>query len=112
MPKDAKIHELLLKIGVSPSSIAFNYITYSIKLILSDSTYLHNITKLLYVDVAKEFKTTSASIEKCMRQAIIKAWSKNGKEFREKLFLNCLDKDKDIPTNSQFLARLSLFLAK
>lgn len=109
-PGEYEIQELLLAVGISPNNIGFRYIAHSLQLIMSNEAYLHHVTKLLYIDVAGKFNTSSGNVEKNIRHSIAKAWTHNGKGFREMLFLNCLKENKSIPSNSQFLARLYFYL--
>ena len=51
----SEIQELLLDIGLSPSLIGFQYITYAEQLALMDEAYLRHVTKLLYIDIAVKY---------------------------------------------------------
>lgn len=44
--------------GVSRSYTGYNYVVYSLQLILEDEERIDCITKTLYLDVAKHFHTT------------------------------------------------------
>ena len=105
-----EIHELLLDIGLSPSLIGFQYITYALQLALEDEVYLRNVTKLLYIDIAKKYHSTPSSVERCIRHAIATAWTHGSSEQINKLFKNSINPQKGVPTNSQFLARLYFYL--
>ena len=107
----SEIQELLLDIGLSPSLIGFQYITYAEQLALTDEEYLRHVTKLLYIDIAVKYHTTPASVERCIRHAISTAWNHGSKEQINKLFRNSVNPNKGVPTNSQFLARLYFYLA-
>ena len=107
----SEIQELLLDIGLSPSLIGFQYITYAEELALMDEEYLRHVTKLLYIDIASKYHTTPTSVERCIRHAITTAWTRGSKEQINKLFRNSINPSKGVPTNSQFLARLYFYLA-
>ena len=106
----SEIHELLLDIGLSPSLTGFQYITYAEQLALKDEGYLRHVTKLLYIDIAVKYNTTPASVERCIRHAIATAWNHGSVEQISKLFRNCINPQKGVPTNSQFLACLYFYL--
>ncbi len=105
-----EIQELLLDIGLSPSVIGFQYITYALQLVLEDEAYLRHVTKLLYIDIAKKYHSTPSSVERCIRHAITTAWTHGSLEQINMLFRNSINPEKGVPTNSQFLARLYFYL--
>ena len=106
---EAEIQDLLLDIGLSPSVTGFQFITYAEQLILMDEKYLHHVTKLLYIDIAKQFQTTPAAVERNIRHSITSAWLHGSLKEINKLFRNSINPEKGVPTNSQFLARLYFY---
>lgn len=105
-----EIQNLLLDIGLSPSVAGFQYITYAEQLALKDEEYLHHVTKLLYIDVAKKYHTTPSCVERSIRHAIASAWQHGSITCINELFRNSVNPEKGVPTNSQFLARLYFYL--
>lgn len=106
---EAEIQDLLLDIGLSPAALGFQFITYAVQLILMDEKYLHHVTKLLYIDVAKKFQTTPAAVERNIRHCITTAWLHGSLAEIHKLFRNSINPEKGVPTNTQFLARLYFY---
>lgn len=106
-----EIQELLLDIGIPPSLSGFQYITYAEQLALTDEEYLRHVTKLLYIDIAKKFRTKPTSVERCIRHAIGVAWTTGSIDQINSLFRNSVNPSKGTPTNSQFIARLYFYLA-
>lgn len=106
---EAEIQDLLLDIGLSPAALGFQFITYAEQLILMDEKYLHHVTKLLYIDVAKKFQTTPAAVERNIRHCITTAWLHGSLAEIHKLFRNSINPEKGVPTNTQFLARLYFY---
>lgn len=105
-----EIHELLLDIGLSPGVLGFQYITHALQLIMMDETYLHHVTKTLYIDIAKQYNTTPSGVERNIRHAIATAWTHGSLECINRLFRNSINPEKGVPTNTQFLARLYFYL--
>lgn len=106
---EAEIQDLLLNIGLSPAVMGFQFITYAEQLILMDEKYLHRVTTMLYIDIAKKFQTTPAAVERNIRHSITTAWLHGSLTEIHKLFRNSINPEKGVPTNSQFLARLYFY---
>ena len=107
----ARLHKLLLAIGVPPNIYGYSYIIRSIELILSNPEYMHYITKGLYIDVAKDFHATPSRVERAIRHAINAAWINNDdEEFTKTIFQNCIRPNKKVPSNSVFLSRLYYYI--
>lgn len=109
-PEANKMHDLLLTIGIPPNLYGYSYIMYCLELILSNPEYLKHITKGLYIDVARHFKTTPSGIERSIRHAINRTWIYGNPEFIDRLFVNSIRSDKGVPTNTAFLARLYYYI--
>ncbi len=104
------IQEMLLSIGIPPNIYGYAYITYAIELLLKDSEYQHYITKGLYVDIAKKYKSTPSRVERAIRHAISVAWLHGNAELLHRVFRNCVRPDRGVPSNSVFLARLFYYI--
>ena len=106
----SRLHELLLTIGIPPNLYGYRYIMYCLELILTDPEYLKHITKGLYIDVARHFKTTPSGIERAIRHSINRTWMYGNLDFINRLFVNSIRSDKGVPTNTAFLARLYYYI--
>ena len=105
-----RLHKLLLEIGVPPNVYGYSYIIRSIQLIMKDPSYMHYITKGLYIDIAKEFHATPARVERSIRHAINAAFTYGNIEFNYTVFQNCIRPNRKVPSNSVFLSRLYYYL--
>lgn len=103
-------HELL-ELGIPASLLGFSYLAYAQELVFSDQNYMHQITDCLYVDVAKHFHTKARCVERCMRHAIMVAWTYGNTEYRNAIFKSSVNR-KGVPTNSQFIAGMYFYLAE
>lgn len=110
IPKSKEVQNVLLKVGIPPNLLGFAYIVYAEELALSDHEYLRSLTKCMYVDIAKKFHTTPSAVERCMRHAINIGWKYGGADFIDSLFHDCVYSKRGIPTNSQFISRIYLYL--
>lgn len=104
------IQKVLLDIGFPHHVYGFNFITYALQLIMIDPSILHHVTKELYPDVAKHFYTTPTRVERAIRTAIQIVWLYGNLPLIHRIFGNTIRPDKGIPTNSQLLAGLYLYL--
>lgn len=109
--KSYQIHEILLSLGIPPNVRGYCYIVYSLELIDKNPDLMYSITKGLYIDIAKKFNTTPSAIERGIRHAIHSAWQYGNTKLLNSIFRNHL-KDKRIPSNSVFLARLYYYIEK
>lgn len=100
--------EMLLSFGLSPKLLGYSYITYSLELIKDDPTYLRNITKRLYKDVAAHFEVQPYSVERNIRHAISCIFTHGDYEYINAMFVNCVQPLKGTPSNGEFLALLNL----
>jgi two-component system response regulator (stage 0 sporulation protein A) len=69
-----------------------------------DEEVLVGITKGLYPDIAKMYKTSASKVERAIRHAIESAWKKNGPQVYFEV-AGYLPSEK--PTNGHFIAALS-----
>ncbi|MGN0370691.1 MAG: sporulation initiation factor Spo0A C-terminal domain-containing protein [Butyrivibrio sp.] len=110
--EDTEIHDVLLKIGIPPNLLGYTYLLYATELILSDPEYMQSITKRLYVDVAKKFKSTPSRVERNIRNAIRTGWLYGNINYINHMFRYCIAPEKESPSNSLFLSRLYYYFHK
>lgn len=97
---------LLTEMGISPNYLGYNYVFYGLELIESDSDYLYGITKKLYVEIAKKYNCTPASVEKNIRNVISIAFKKGNKETLKSIF----QQNTEPPSNQSFFIALYYYL--
>lgn len=64
------IEKYLLKIGIPPHLKGFYFLAEAIDLVIKDRSYLRNVTKKLYVEIAKNNDEKLNNVERAMRHAI------------------------------------------
>ena len=104
------LQNLLLSLGVPPNVNGYIYIVYALELISQDPSCIKSVTKGLYIDEAKHFKTNPACVERGIRHAIHISWKYGNKELLDEIFKNYIRPNKPIPTNTVFLARLYYYI--
>lgn len=101
---EGEISVLLSRMGISASIKGYHFIRKAVMMALEDQEVLTGITKGLYPDVAKAYKTTASKVERAIRHAIESAWKKNGPQiYFEAAGYIPMEK----PTNGQFIAVLT-----
>ncbi len=89
--------------GISTRCKGWNYFMEGLKLLLWDPTYQQGLTKRLYPEIGKKYKTSQACVERAMRSAIHSAWMQPGIVWQRVLFYKQ-------PSNGEFLATLANYL--
>lgn len=108
---ERNISDILYNLGFSPSHRGYHYIKCSVSLIVNvNNDYLFNLTKMLYPQIAQEFKTTPANVERSIRYAINAALSKTFSRSDQTVFIDIYTFNNCKLTNSQFLAALVDYL--
>ena len=101
---EGEISVILSRMGISASIKGYHFIRSAIVMAVEDQETLVGITKGLYPDIAKRYKTTASKVERAIRHAIESAWKKNGPQVYFEV-VGYLPSEK--PTNGQFIAVLS-----
>ncbi len=104
------IHDSLLDMGMMPNLNGFIYIAYSLELIRENPELLQHITKGLYIDIAKSFRTKPSSVERAIRHAITVTWLRGNHNCIEHIFKDFISSKNCIPSNTNFLAVLHNYL--
>ena len=104
------VQSLLLNIGFPQHVYGYKYIIYALELIDEKPDILHHITKELYPEIAKRFDSTPARVERGIRTALQITWHYGNTPLLHTIFGHTIRPNKNIPTNTQFLAGLYFFL--
>jgi two-component system response regulator (stage 0 sporulation protein A) len=65
---------VLHQLGIGKNYSGYDYILRSIELIMHNEDVLTNVTKILYIDVAKEYHTSQTCVERNIRKVIEVIW--------------------------------------
>lgn len=101
------IYELLLRLGIPSKYVGFFYSTQAIYLAVLNPEKLQYVTKEIYLEVAKIYKTNWSTIERAIRTVIKVAWTRNAPLLKE-LAGYPLD---NAPSAAEFLSILSMHIA-
>lgn len=104
---DTRITHIIHEVGVPAHIKGYLYLREAITMVFHDIELLGSITKILYPDIAKKFKTTPSRVERAIRHAIEVAWSRGSMESINHMFSNTVNSNKAKPTNSEFIAMVA-----
>ena len=108
----ARIHDVLLHIGVPPHICGFRYLTEAVHQALLDSSCLERVALNLYPKVAEVFHVPFSSIQRGIRHAITLAWERQKPGAVEALFGRCVVSAYDKPTNNEMIATIVEYLSR
>ena len=101
------VTEIIHDVGVPAHIKGYQYLREAIVMSVLDMDMLNSVTKVLYPEVAKKFKTTPSRVERAIRHAIEVAWSRGKVDTIEELFGYTISIGKGKPTNSEFIALIT-----
>lgn len=110
VPAMSREKELLNNLGIRCNLLGYNYILDALKMVRKDPEALKNITKELYPELARTYKTQSCNIERAIRHAIEHAWNRGNVELKNEIFGYTIHPDKGRPSNGEFLAAVAHYL--
>lgn len=104
---ERRVTKMMLDIGVPAHLNGFRYLREAVMMCLEDMEVVSSVTKLLYPELAKKFRTTDQKVERAIRNAIEVSWERGNEETFEELFgYTCAD-GKNRPTNSEYIAQIA-----
>lgn len=104
---EQEIRRILLELGAPDHLVGHPYVIRAILLVIGDRLYINNITFGLYPQLAVEFDTTPARVERAIRHLIEVTWSRGDLDILDRYFGNTISASKGKPTNGEFIARMA-----
>lgn len=102
------IEYVIRTLGVGATYQGYRYLGYGIELCLENEEYLLAISKQLYPEIAKRYKTTTGSVERDIRTVIRVCWE-NGYDVLQSYSLRPL---RVRPTAGEFFDILVAYLRR
>jgi two-component system response regulator (stage 0 sporulation protein A) len=104
---EIRIMDILKKVGTPPSLIGYNYAIQAVKFAIADPSYLRDITKRLYPDIAAVYNTTPSRVERAIRHAVEVIFDRGDMDNIVSVFGNTMSISKGKLTNSEFIAAVA-----
>ena len=101
------VTKIMLDMGVPAHLKGYHYLRMAIIMSINDMETVSSVTKLLYPEVAKRFRTTDQKVERAIRNAIEVSWERGNTQTFEKLFGYSMQNGRHRPTNSEYIARIA-----
>ena len=101
------VTEFIHELGVPAHIKGYQYLRDGIMMVVDNIEVINQITKQLYPDLAKKYKTTPSRVERAIRHAIEVAWNRGQVETVESIFGYTVNSNKGKPTNSEFIAMIA-----
>ncbi|MCC8014058.1 MAG: sporulation initiation factor Spo0A C-terminal domain-containing protein [Eubacterium sp.] len=102
--------DLLLRLGITPNLKGYRYGVLAINMVLADESLASAVTKEVYPEIARTFKTTPTRAERAIRHAIEVMMLRADNDFLLKIFGSIINNDRRKPTNSEFIATLAEYI--
>jgi two-component system response regulator (stage 0 sporulation protein A) len=100
---ERQIAKILDNLGVPSHLKGYSYLIFAVLMVVKDLTTINSVTKIIYTETAKKYKTTWTRVERSIRNAIELTWTRGDIELIHKLFQNEMNAEKTRPSNSEFI---------
>ena len=104
---EALVTNVIHEVGVPAHIKGYQYLKEAIMMVIGDIDVINQITKQLYPDIARKYKTTPSRVERAIRHAIEVAWGRGQQDTVENIFGYTVSAAKGKPTNSEFIAMIA-----
>lgn len=104
---EKEITEILHEIGIPAHIKGYMYLRTAIIETYLNVDFLGQITKVLYPEIARRYKTTASRVERAIRHAIEVAWNRGNIDAIDEIFAYTISASKAKPTNSEFIAMIA-----
>ena len=106
----SEITEIFHKIGATPNVTGYHYAKDGIRIMFQNPNNYLSITKEVYPEVAKKYRTTPSRVERSIRHMIEKTWNQGSIEEIDHIFGSTVAPEKGRPTNSEFMAGICEYI--
>lgn len=104
---ESKVTNIIHDVGVPAHIKGYQYLRDGIIMAVNDIDIINQITKQLYPELSKKYKTTPSRVERAIRHAIEVAWNRGQLEAMENIFGYTINSNRGKPTNSEFIAMIA-----
>lgn len=105
--QEAIVTEMLHSLGIPSHIRGYQYIKEGVLILYRNNNIISYITKEVYPEIARKFRTTPTRVERAIRHAIEISWSRGDINLMEEIFGNSININRDKPTNSEYLTTLA-----
>ena len=102
-----QITTLFHDVGIPAHIKGYNYLRTAVMMSYSNPDYIGQVTKVLYPEIARKYKTTGSRVERAIRHAIEVAWNRGNIDIIDDIFGYTISANKAKPTNSEFIVTVA-----
>ena len=107
MDVELEVTNLIHKVGIPANINGHQYLREAILMVIEDRGLISGVTKELYPEIAKKYKTTGVKVERSIRHAIEVCWLRGRVDVLESSFGYNISPERGKPTNSEFIAMVA-----
>ena len=104
---EREVTAVINEVGVPAHIKRYQYVREAIVIAVQDMDVINAVTKVLYPEVARRYRTTPSRVERAVRPALEVAWDRGDLETLQRYFGYTVSNTKGKPTNSEFIAMIA-----
>lgn len=101
------IDRALSDLGIPSHLLGYAYLQTAIDLVVGHPEAAYAVTSCVYPGVAMRYGTTAQLVERAIRHAVERGWSRCDEAVREMYFGGKIHSARQKPTNAEFIARIA-----
>ena len=101
------IDRALSDLGIPSHLLGYAYLQTAIDLVVRQPEAAYAVTGCGYPGVAMQYGTTAQLVERAIRHAVERGWSRCDEAMREMYFGGKIRSARQKPTNAEFIARIA-----
>jgi two-component system response regulator (stage 0 sporulation protein A) len=101
------VDRALSDLGIPAHLLGYAYLQSAIAMVIEQPDSAYAITGIVYPGVALRYSTTAQLVERAIRHAVERGWSRCDSSMREKYFGGKIRPGRQKPTNAEFIARIA-----
>ena len=101
------ITQIMLELGMPVHLRGYHYLRDAICMSMEDVELVGSVTKLLYPEIAKRYRTENEKVERAIRSVIEVGWERGNENLYEEIFGYSKEHGINRPTNSEFIVALA-----
>ena len=101
------IDHALSDLGIPAHLLGYAYLQAAITMVVEQPDAAYAITGIVYPGVAMRYSTTAQLVERAIRHAGERGWSRCDSAMRERYFGGKIRSGHPKPTNAEFIARIA-----
>lgn len=101
------VTRVMLELGMPAHLRGYHYLREAVCMSIENMELVGSVTKLLYPEIAKRFRTTDQKVERAIRNIIEVSWERGNETLMEEMFGYSREHGKKRPTNSEFIAAMA-----